>query len=83
MLRRLIIAPLVISSVKDVNIFGYLVTIVLLVTFFFFKFAYISVFCFGGGIMSLFIVYMNSRNDQKLPAHHKVRVVREEMRGAS
>ena len=68
-----IIAPLVTSSIKDVNIFGYLVGLVLFITFFFFKFAYISVFCFGGGIMSLFIVYMISRNDEKLPAHHTVR----------
>ena len=47
-------------------------TIVLLVTFFFFKFAYISVFCFGGGIVSIFIVYMISRSNGKLPAHHGV-----------
>ncbi len=67
-----IIAPLVTSSVKDVNIFGYLVALVLFITFFFFKFAYISVFCFGGGVMSLFIVYMISRNDKKLPARHNV-----------
>ncbi len=67
-----IIAPLVTSSTKDVNIFGYLVGLVLFITFVFFKFAYISVFCFGGGIMSLFIVYMISRNDEKLPAYHNV-----------
>ena len=67
-----IIAPLVTSSVKDFNIFGYLVGLVLLVTFVFFKFAYISVFCFGGAIMSLFIVYMISRNEDKLPDHHNV-----------
>ena len=65
-----IIAPLVTSSVKDVNIFGYLVSLVLLVTFTFFQFAYISVFCFGGALMSLFIVYMISRNEEKLPFHH-------------
>lgn len=65
-----IIAPLVTSSVKNVNIFGYLVSLVLLVTFTFFQFAYISVFCFGGALMSLFIVYMISRNEEKLPFHH-------------
>jgi hypothetical protein len=53
-----IIAPLVTSSIKEVNIFGYLVTIVLIITFTFFQFAYISVFCFGGAIMSLYIIYM-------------------------
>ena len=58
---------------SDVNIFGYLVGLVLFITFFFFKFAYISVFCFGGGIMSLFIVYMISRTDEKLPSHHNIR----------
>ena len=68
-----IIAPLVTSSVKDVNIFGYLVGLVLLVTFIFFQFAYISVFCFGGAIMSLFIVYMIFWKEEKLPGHHNVR----------
>ncbi len=56
-----IIAPLVISSVKEANIFGYLVTFVVLVTFAFFQFAYISVFCFGGAIMSLYIVNVTNR----------------------
>jgi hypothetical protein len=44
-----------------------------LVTFVFFKFVYISAFCFGGGILSLFIVYMISRDEERLPAHHNVR----------
>ena len=56
-----IIAPLVSSSIKEANIFGYLVTFVVLVTFAFFQFAYISVFCFGGAIMSLYIVTITNR----------------------
>lgn len=56
-----IIAPLVTSSIKEVNIFGYLVTFVVFMTFAFFQFAYISVFCFGGAMMSLYIVNMSNR----------------------
>lgn len=60
-----IIAPLVSSSVKDVNVFGYLVSFVLVVTYFFFQYAYISIFCFGGAIMSLYIVWMIDRKSRQ------------------
>jgi hypothetical protein len=51
-----IIAPLLLSSERDVKIFGALVTVVV-VTYSFFSFAYISVFCFGGALMSLYLVW--------------------------
>lgn len=51
-----IIAPLLLSSNRDARIFGVLVTAVLVVTYVFFSFAYISVFCAGGAIMSLYLV---------------------------
>ena len=60
-----IIAPLVSSSVKDVKVFGYLVSFVLVVTYFFFQYAYISIFCFGGAIMSLYIVWMIDRKSRQ------------------
>jgi len=53
-----ILAPLLTSSKKDVNIFGMLIALVVIVTFIFFSYAHISVFCFGGAIMSLYIIYM-------------------------
>lgn len=56
-----IIAPLVTSSVRDVKIFGYLVSLVVVVTYGFFQFAYVSVFCFGGALMSLYLVQMVSK----------------------
>lgn len=59
-----IIAPLVSSSVRDVNVFGYLVSFVLVVTYFFLQYAYISMFCFGGAIMSLYIVLMIDRKSR-------------------
>lgn len=54
----IIIAPLLIATDRQVRVFGALVLLVFLTTYFFFTFAYISVFCFGGAIMSLYLVYM-------------------------
>ena len=53
-----IIAPLLTSSDRRAQIFGILISVVATVTYLFFQFAYISVFCFGGALMSLYIVYM-------------------------
>jgi hypothetical protein len=52
----LVIAPLVLSSEKTAKVFGLLLTAVVAVTYVFFSYAYISVFCFGGAVMSLYIV---------------------------
>jgi hypothetical protein len=35
-----------------------LIVLVVIVTYLFFSYAYISVFCFGGEIMSVYIVYV-------------------------
>jgi hypothetical protein len=53
-----VIGPLLLSSHSNIRIFGLLVFSVLIVTYIFFAYAYISVFCFGGGIMSLYLVWM-------------------------
>lgn len=53
-----IIAPLLSSSNEHARVFGLLICLVVAVTYLFFKYAYISVFCFGGGLMSLYIVHM-------------------------
>ncbi len=53
-----IIVPLLVSSDRAARIFGVLVTFVLAITYFFFSFAYISVFCMGGAIMSSYLVWM-------------------------
>ncbi|MBB6182524.1 DUF6629 family protein [Pseudorhizobium flavum] len=53
-----IIAPLLLSSDPEVKVFGLLVAGVLGVTYAFFAFAYISVFCFGGAVMSIYLVFM-------------------------
>ena len=52
-----IIGPLLLSTERDVKIFGVLVTLVVAVTYAFFQFAYVSVFCFGGALMSLYLVW--------------------------
>ena len=61
----IIIAPLLMSSDRGVNIFGVLVSVVLVATYSFFTFAYVSVFCFGGAVMSLYLVYMIFTKDRR------------------
>lgn len=51
-----IVAPLLLSSNRDARVFGILVMIVIAVTYFFFRYAYISVFCAGGALMSVYLV---------------------------
>ncbi len=53
-----VIVPLIIATKKEVRIFGFLVALVLATTSAFFQFAYISVFCFGGALMSSYLVAM-------------------------
>ena len=56
-----VIAPLLLSSDREIRVFGALVTAVLLATYFFFSYAYVSVFCFGGAVMSLYLVIIMLR----------------------
>ena len=56
-----IIAPLLLSSNRDARIFGVLVTGVVAVTYFFFAYAYVSVFCVGAAVMSLYLVVAITR----------------------
>lgn len=52
-----VIVPLVSSSNLAARTFGFLIIVVLIVVFLFFRFAYISAFCFGGALMSTYILY--------------------------
>ncbi|MGE0743331.1 MAG: DUF6629 family protein [Hyphomonadaceae bacterium] len=62
-----IIMPLIVSSDRAARIFGALVTLVLAITYFFFSFAYISVFCMGGAIMSFYLVWMIFQKGAEAP----------------
>lgn len=53
-----VVLPLLLCTQLEAKIFGLLVAAVLVVTYVFFAFAYISVFCFGGALMSLYLVAM-------------------------
>ena len=53
----IIVGSLLLSSDVNVRIFGLLVAAVTVVTFLFYSYAYISVFCFGGAIMSFYLVW--------------------------
>jgi len=53
-----VIIPLLVSSKPEIRIFGLLVGLVLGITYAFFSYAYVSVFCFGGALMSSYLVAM-------------------------
>ena len=53
-----IIAPLLSSSHRRANVFGLLICLVVVVVYLFFRYAYISFFCIGGALMSLYIIHM-------------------------
>lgn len=63
----IILAPLLTSSKRSLNIFGLLILVVIAVTYTFFSYAYISVFCFGGAVMSAYLVYVVFRNTSSTP----------------
>ena len=52
----IVVGSLLLSTNINVRIFGLLVAGVVVVTYLFFYYAYISVFCFGGAVMSLYLV---------------------------
>ncbi len=52
-----VIGSLLLSSDTNVKSFGLLVAAVMIVTVIFFSYAYISIFCFGGAVMSLYLVW--------------------------
>ena len=54
----IVILPLIISSNRNLRFFGGLLIGVVAVTYTFFIYAYVSVFCFGGAVMSMFLVWM-------------------------
>jgi len=53
-----VVTPLLSSSERDARVFGILISAVAVTVYLFFQYAYISMFCFGGAVMSLFVVYM-------------------------
>ena len=62
-----VVGSLLLSSILDIRIFGALVGAVVVATYLFFSYAYISVFCFGGAIMSLYLVKMMFRDHRRSP----------------
>lgn len=63
----ILLTPLFLASERNVRIFGVLVAAVILVTYLFFQYAYISVFCFGGALVSAWLVYVAFRELPALP----------------
>ncbi|WP_067737192.1 DUF6629 family protein [Novosphingobium naphthalenivorans] len=56
-----IVLPPILSTRPEVRVFGLLVFLAFGVTYLFFRFAYISVFCFLGGLVSIYLVLMMAR----------------------
>ncbi len=68
-----VIGPLLMSSDRDAKVFGVLVALVFVTTALFFSFAYISVFCFGGALMSLYLVWRPfRRRPDRSPADERL-----------
>jgi hypothetical protein len=53
----ILIAPLLLASDRRIKVFGLLVAAVLAITVAFFQWAYISVFCFGGAVVSAYLLW--------------------------
>ena len=53
----ILIAPLLLATDRRIKIFGGLVAGVLVITIGFFQWAYISVFCFGGAVISSYLLW--------------------------
>lgn len=53
----IVLAPLLLSSVKILQNYGLLVSISVLVTYIFFEYAYVSVWCFFAAFLSFYILY--------------------------
>lgn len=51
-----VIVPFLLVRDREIRIFGLLVAGVLIVTYVFFSYAYISVFCFGGAVISAYLL---------------------------
>ena len=62
----LVIIPSLLASDRRVKVFGLLIALAFATTWLFFRYAYISVFCFWGAAMSLYLVWMirDRRGDQ-------------------
>jgi len=54
----IIVLPPLLSTRSEIRVFGVLVAIAFAVTYLFFSFAYISAFCFGGAMISFYLVAM-------------------------
>ncbi|MFZ5673240.1 MAG: DUF6629 family protein [Pseudomonadota bacterium] len=57
----IVIVPFLLVRERAIKVFGLLVAAVVVVTYFFFSYAYISVFCFGGAVISVYLLVLSWR----------------------
>ncbi|KNY11877.1 hypothetical protein AKG11_32665 [Shinella sp. SUS2] len=60
-----VIVPFLLVRGWEIKIFGLLVAGVLVITYAFFSYAYISVFCFGGAVISLYLLALMWRRQAR------------------
>ncbi len=53
-----VIVPFLLVRDRDIKIFGLLTAGVVVITYLFFSYAYISVFCFGGALISVYLLVL-------------------------
>lgn len=54
----IIILPLIISSRKTINLLGVLITLAALISYFYFHYAFTSVWCFMAALVSMYLAYI-------------------------
>ena len=67
----LVILPALLSSRREVRLFGVLIALAFAITYAFFRYAYISVFCFLGAIVSLYLLFMIRRLRRYPPTENR------------
>ena len=67
----LVILPALLSSRREVRLFGVLIALAVAITYAFFRYAYISAFCFLGAIMSLYLLLMIRRARRQSPTEKR------------
>ena len=78
----LIILPALLSSRREVRVFGVLIAFAVALTYAFFRYTYISAFCFLGAIMSLYLLLMIRHIRRRALGESRARQQRSE-RGAT
>lgn len=67
----IVLPPFFITSKRSVNMFGFLLTVSLVISYAFYHYAFTSVWCFFAAVISFYVIYMLHRKeaDKKIPGY--------------